>query len=171
MSGAEFSRQVKLDRVPTTPLRIEADPAERAALARRFDLPAIHALVAELRFTQTGDAVDARGQVTASYDQRCALSNEVFVAEMEEPVAVRFVPALTVHDEDEEVEFAPDEPDEIEYAGASFDAGEAVAQSFGLALDPYALGPNADVARREGGVMGEDAPQGPFAALAALKRD
>ena len=53
--------------------------------------------------------------------------------------------------------------------GTAFDLGEAVAQSFGLAIDPYAAGPEADSVRREAGIVDEDAPSGPFAALAALK--
>jgi hypothetical protein len=80
------------------------------------------------------------------------------------------VPALEEHGEDEEIEFASDAPDEIAYDGAAFDLGEALAQSFGLALDPYAVGPDAEAARREAGLVGEDGRSGPFAALAALRK-
>lgn len=170
MSGGEFPRIVKLDRLPER-LEISADQAERAALARRFGLPAVHALTGEVRFTQHAEYIDARGRLTASFDQRCAVSDESFGTGLDEAIAFRFVPALAAHDEDEEIEFASDAPDEIEYGGASFDLGEAVAQSFGLALDPYFIGPDAETARREAGLLGEDAPSGPFAALAALKKD
>ena len=170
MSGGELERIIKLDRVPET-VRVEADAHERTALAQRFDLSALHALTAQLQLKQSGDAIDVRGRLVASFDQRCAIANEPFANALDEPVAVRFVPALAAHGEDEEIEFAPDAPDEIEYDGSSFDLGEAVAQSFGLALDPYAVGPTAETARREAGIMDETTPSGPFAVLAALKKD
>jgi hypothetical protein len=44
-----------------------------------------------------------------------------------------------------------------------------VAQSLALAIDPYAVGPNAEQARKDGGLLDPGAA-GPFAALAALKR-
>lgn len=171
MSAGEFERIVKLDRLPSEPLDMEANEAERAALAQRFDLPAIRALRARIAFVPRGDAIDASGRLTAEFDQRCAVSDTPFAATLDEPVAFRFVPALAEHDEDEEIEFASDAPDEIEYDGAAFDLGEALAQSFGLALDPYAVGPDAEAARREAGLTDQDAPSGPLAAaLAALKK-
>jgi hypothetical protein len=45
-----------------------------------------------------------------------------------------------------------------------------VAQSLSLAVDPYAAGPNAEQARKDAG-LGDEAASGPFAALAALKKD
>ena len=168
MSGGELERIVKLDRLPTRPVAIEANAEERSALAARFGLPAIHALSAEIGLDGTGTAIDARGTLHASFDQRCAIADTPFANTMDIPLAIRFVPALAPGNEDEAIEFAEDEPDEIEYEGAALDLGEAVAQSFGLALDPYATGPDAEVARAEGGIVEENAASGPFAALAAL---
>ena len=87
-------------------------------------------------------------------------------------VGDRFVPEGEPSDEpDIEIELDADELDEIEFSGESFDLGEAVAQSLGLAIDPYAEGPNADAARKEAGITGDDAPSGLLAeALAALKK-
>lgn len=174
MTGAgpagEFARIVKLDRLPER-LTIEANAAELAALAERFDLPAIGALRAETSLARIGDAIEVRGRLMAAFTQHCAVTDQPFASTLEEPLSIRFVPALAALAEDEEHEFHPDEPDEIEYAGAAFDLGEAVAQSFGLAIDPYATGPaaEAEAARRDAGLGGEAAPSGPFAALAALK--
>lgn len=169
MSSGEFARIVKLDRLPSTALTINASEAERAALARRFGLSALHALAAEIVLARHGEEIDAQGRLKASFEQRCALSDEPFAAALDEAIAFRFVPALAAPGEDEEIEIASDAPDEIEYDGASFDLGEAVAQSFGLALDPYAVGPDAETVRKEAGILDENAPSGPFAALAALK--
>lgn len=168
MSEGEFSRLVKLDRLPADPVIVEASDGERAALAARFGLPAVHALRAEVTLQQDGDAVNARGRLKARFEQPCAIADEPFANSIDEELAIRFVPALAAHGEDEEIEFSGDEPDEIEYDGAAFDLGEAVAQSFGLALDPYAVGPDAESARREAGLVDGNTPSGPFAALAAL---
>ena len=150
-------------------MTVEADAAERAALAERFGLEAVDRLSASVELTQTGAQIDARGRLHASIVQRCALSNAPFATTIDEPLAIRFVPALAVPDEEEEIEFDPDAPDDVEYAGAAIDVGEAIAQSLGLAIDPYATGPDAEAARRDAGLLDEDAPSGPFAALAALK--
>ena len=85
---------------------------------------------------------------------------------------MRFVPASEEpeFDPEEEIELDSSEPDEIYYEGQAFDLGEAVAQSFGLAIDPYAEGPDAGTTREKAGLL-DAAPSGPFAALAALKKD
>ncbi|WP_375291213.1 DUF177 domain-containing protein [Qipengyuania sp.] len=166
---AEFERVIKLDRIPIKAVEITADEAERSALARRFALPAIHELSAEITLTQQNDTVLARGTLWAKFAQSCAVAREPFETGLKEPVAIRFVPAGAPPPEDEELEFDSDGPDEIEYEGQSFDLGEALAQSFGLALDPYATGPDAEAVRKEAGIADEDAPSGPFAALAGLK--
>lgn len=169
MSSGELERIVKLDRIPAEAISITASEAECAAVAERFELPAVHALTAEIELTQTGEEIDARGRLRASFEQRCAVSDEPFAATLDEAIAIRFVPMRDAPGEDEEIEFVSDAPDEIEYDGAAIDLGEAVAQSFGLAIDPYAEGPDADAVRRAAGILDESAPSGPFAALAALK--
>jgi hypothetical protein len=68
------------------------------------------------------------------------------------------------------VELSEEELDDIPYTGPAFDLGEAVAQSLALAIDPYAAGPEADAVRKETGLTDKQA-SGPFAALAALKKD
>ena len=171
MSEGELERIVKLDRLPAGPVVIEANADERMGLAARFGLPAIHALSAAITLDGTGPAVEARGRLQAAFEQRCAIADAPFANTLDVPFAVRFVPALAPGSEEDGIEFADDEPDEIAYTGAAFDLGEAVAQSFGLALDPYATGPDADGARAEAGIVDEDAPSGPFAALAVLKRE
>lgn len=171
MSTGELVRVIKLDRLPAGEVAVEASEAECAALARRFALPAVHGLAAQVRLTQLGEAIDARGRLRATIEQHCAVSDEPFSTTLDEAIAVRFVRSVSVPGEDEEIEFDPDAPDEIEYDGAAFDLGEAVAQSFGLAIDPYAEGPHAEAVRQEAGLLDEDAPIGPFAALAALKKN
>lgn len=170
MTGeSELSRVIKLDRLPVNPVIVTPDEGERTALAKRFDLPAIYDLRAELILSQDGATILARGPLTARLSQLCAVAREPFETTLQEQIAIRFVPAAAPPSEDEELEFDSGGPDEVEYEGQSFDLGEAVAESFGLALDPYATGPRADEVRRKAGIVDEAAPSGPFAALAGLK--
>ncbi|MCH2486861.1 MAG: DUF177 domain-containing protein [Erythrobacter sp.] len=170
----EMSRIVKIDRLPDAPLTIEASEDERRKLAGRFGLPAFHTLVAEIALQPDGDEIAANGTLSAEFDQACAVSGEPFANRIVEPVALRFVPAYShadaASDPEEEIELSEEELDEVPYEGQSFDIGEAIAQSFGLAIDPYARGPEAEAAREDAGL---DDPEtgGAFAALAALKKD
>lgn len=164
----ELSRTIDVRHLPER-FRVEAGEAERQALAKRFALEDVSSLSAEVALAHDGDAVSATGSFTAEILQACAVSGEPFPVRISEPLALRFVPALTEYGEDDEIELDADEPDEIPFEGTQFDLGEAIAQSLGLAIDPYATGPDADRARKEAGLSDESA-SGPFAALAALRK-
>ena len=167
MSGPELSRPIDLRQVIDRPVAIEANEEERKALARRFGLVRIDRLEAEVALAAEGEAVNAKGRLRAALVQSCAVSGEDLAVAIDEPLALRFVPEAEVTEE--EIELEESELDEIPYAGTSFDLGEAVAQSLALAIDPYAVGPNAEQARKDAGLLDEGAA-GPFAALAALKK-
>ena len=168
----EFSRMVRARPTPPKRLAIEADAAECDALAKRFDVIRLDGLRAEVTFEPDGAAVLARGSMTADLVQFCAVSGEDFPVCIEEPLDLRFVSEVRALDPDEEGELPADEPDEIEFTGEMFDLGEAVAQTLGLAIDPYAEGPNADAARRDAGIAQEGDAEGPLAELLkALKPD
>lgn len=169
---SELERIVKLDRLPREPLTVTADETEAAALARRFAIEAVHSLEAAVTFAPEGRIVVAKGRLTAVIEQPCAISGEPFRNRIEEALQLRFVPASEQPeiDPEEEIELDSAEPDDIYYEGQSFDLGEAIAQSFGLAIDPYAEGPDAGTTRAKAGLL-DAAPSGPFAALAALRKD
>lgn len=173
MNQGELTRMVRHRPLPDAPLVIEASAAERAALAARFGVTAIERLHAEVQLTNHDDAVEAEGTLRADVIQPCAVSGEDFALAIEEELAFRFVPQRAHPAEpDLEIELEPGQLDEIEYSGELFDLGEAVAQSLGLAIDPYAVGPDADRARSEAGITGDDTPSGPLAdALRALRKD
>lgn len=164
----EFSRIVELERLGDGVRRIEAAQEERAALARRFGLVSIARLQADLTLDPDGDAVNARGTMQADFVQSCAVSGDDLPVSLTEPLSLRFVRPAS-HAPDEEVELTADECDEIEYEGNRFDLGEAVSQSLGLAIDPFATGPHADEVRKGARLLDEQS-SGPFAALAALKK-
>jgi len=169
MTAPEFPRPFDRRQITDQPVKLAADEAERAALAERFGLVAIHRLEAELLLEADGETVDVKGTLSADIVQSCAVSGDDLPVTIKEPLAFRFVPERPI--EEEEVELEEEDLDEIPYTGTSFDLGEAVAQSLALAIDPYATGPNAEQARKEAGLDGE-AANGPLAAaLAALKKD
>ena len=176
MSASELSRLIKVRPLPGEPVLIEANADERAALSKRFGLSKIHSLAAKIELEARDDAIIASGTLTASIEQPCAISGEDFTVAIDEPVDLRFVSESTLaqaenEDGEIEVDLSADDSDEIEYSGDMFDLGEAIAQTLGLSIDPYAEGPGAQAAREAAGISDEDAPSGPLAeALAALKK-
>lgn len=167
MTAPEFSRLVDLRQPLAAPVEIEATADECRALAKRFGLVAIERLGAKVALAPDGEAVEARGRLRAAVVQSCAVSGEDLAVEIDEPLALRFVPEAPVGAE--ELELDAGKLDEIPYTGTAFDLGEAVAQSLALAIDPYAVGPEAEKVRRE--ALADETASGPFAALAALKKD
>ncbi len=165
---SEFSRLVDIRSLPAAPIRLEAEPAECAALARRFDIVAIHDFEATVALEKDGAAIDATGRLAARLVQSCAVSGEDLAVTIDEPVVLRFVPPGAPRRPDEEVELEAEDCDEIEFEGTQFDLGEALAQSLALAIDPFLTGPGAEEARRKAGIV-DEAASGPFAALKGLK--
>ena len=167
MSELEFSRPFDRRGITAEPVRLTATEAECAALAERFLIPAVKRLEAVLDVIAEGEIVHARGRMTADIVQTCAVSGDDLPTRIDEKITLRFVRPRT-YQPDEEIELAEDELDEIEYEGTGFDLGEAVAQSLALAIDPFAVGPEAERVRAE--VLDAQEPSGPFAGLAALKK-
>lgn len=163
---------VKARPLPAAPVVIEATPDECAALAARFGLGAVESLRADIALEAKPRAIRATGRLTAQIMQPCAISGEDFPVTIDEPVDLRFIEdSARSGTEAEEIELEADDCDEIEYAGEMFDLGEAVAQTLGLAIDPYAEGPNADAARAAAGIVQEGEVLGPLAdLLAGLKK-
>lgn len=169
---SELTRMIKARPLPGGPVVIEATPEERAALAVRFGLGAVEALRAEVALEQRPRAIRATGRLTAAIQQPCAISGEDFPVTIDEAVDLRFVEeGQKPIAEGDEIELEADDCDEIGFAGEMFDLGEAVAQTLGLAIDPYAEGPNADAARKAAGIVQEGEQLGPLAdLLSALKK-
>jgi uncharacterized metal-binding protein YceD (DUF177 family) len=173
----EFARPVRLDTLGTEPrlLRIAADEGERRALAARFGLLALDRLEAEARLARDGDVVRADGRITGAATQACVATGEPVPALVDEAFALRFVPEIASGGE--EFELDEGDLDTLVYAGGAVDLGEAAAQGFALALDPFPRSVGADAALREAGVLTEEEAEearreaSPFAALKALKRD
>jgi uncharacterized metal-binding protein YceD (DUF177 family) len=159
----EFSRPIHADRIGPEGRteRIEASEAERAALARRFDIPGIGRLAAEVALRpEPGGAVRATGRLSAEVTQSCVVTLEPIEQRVEEAVDLRFVPEGMESDGDD-----PESPDEVPMAGGVLDLGEALAEQLSLALDPYPRAPGAELPKE----AGEGDQANPFAALRALR--
>lgn len=170
---SELSRMIKARPLAGGMVVIEATPEERAALAVRFGLGAVEALRAEVSLEQRPRAIRATGRLRAAIQQPCAISGEDFPVTIDEAVDLRFVEeGQKPIAEGDEIELQADDCDEIGFSGDMFDLGEAVAQTLGLAIDPYAEGPNADAVRKAAGIVQEGEQLGPLAdLLAGLKKD
>lgn len=165
---SELSRVIDRRHIHERPVEITATQAEREALSRRFSLVRIDRLEATVQLTLTGEKIAANGRLQADFVQTCAVSGDDLPGSIDVPVAFHFVPEQVI--EAEELELSEEELDDIPYTGTTFDLGEAVAQTLALSIDPYAVGPEADRVRKEKGLL-EPGAAGPFAALAALKKD
>ncbi len=174
MIEPEFSRTVRVDTLGSAAraLSIGANEEERAALAERFGLIGIEHLSAEAELTRHGEAVQARGTLSAKVTQSCVATGEPVPAEVEEEFEIKFRPEPVANTPDEEVELSEGELDVVFYSGGSVDLGEAVAETLSLALDPFPRSAAAADTLREAGVKSEEeakAESSPFAGLAALK--
>lgn len=172
MTGPEFSRTVRIDTLGEQPraMEIAAEPAERAALARRFGLLAIDRLEADLAISRVGDEVTVHGTLQAEVVQPCVASGAPVPATLAAPFDILFRPQPASGKAEEEIELSESEMDVVFYDRAEIDVGEAVAETLSLGLDPYPRSPEADAILREAGVKREgEEEKGPFAALAGLK--
>jgi hypothetical protein len=168
MMDPEFSYVLPLDRIGDgSQLHLNASRQQCVALSKRFGLICIDYLEAEIRLIGRDTGIEVKGRLRAAATQTCVASAEPVPETIDEPIAIRFVPAAT-HGPDDEVELDADECDLIEHDGLTIDVGEAVAQSFGLALTPFPRSPDAEAILRAAGVKSEG-EIGAFSGLAALR--
>lgn len=171
MIPVELPRAVKADQIGAAPrlVTVKADAAERGALAKRFGLLALDSLAADLSVRREAAGIRATGQVRGVATQACVVSGEPVPATIDTPLdllfAVQSEPAP-----DDEIELSDSDCDVVPFDGQAVDLGEAVAQTLGLALDPYprAAGPAVEAVRRF--LVSEEelaAARSPFAALKA----
>lgn len=164
----EFSRPERVDTIGERDrsVTVEANAAERAALAARFGLIAIDRLHADFAIRREASGISARGRVTAAVVQACSVTGDPLPIKIDETAALRFVAESP---DAEEVELDSEALDTIPYEGGAIDLGEAAAETMALALDPFPRGPNAAAVLKAAGVVSEDeVATGPLAGLKAL---
>jgi len=160
----EFSRLVPVARLGSEPFgqEIEAGEAERAALARRFNLVSLDRLAASVELVrERGGTILLSAEFTAVFAQECIVTLDPVPGSIAERFALRYgLPEMeTAVENDDEPAFEP-------LSGDVIDIGEAVAQEFSLSLPsfPRSIDAIVEVA------AAEDTEDGPFAALAPLAR-
>lgn len=146
----EFSRMVAVDRIDRRGLvrEIEADAAERAALARRFDLIGIDSFRATVhaRSVNGGTAIRLDGHVDAEVTQRCVVT----LGPVPETVSSDFVLLFTREEPGTEVDVAFEDEIVEPLEGNEIDIGEAAAQELAVALDPYPRAPGVSLESVDG---------------------
>jgi uncharacterized metal-binding protein YceD (DUF177 family) len=169
----ELSRPVPLAALGIEPVKqdVVATEAECAALARRFDLPAIADLDGTVTLArQPGTIIRATGSLRATVRRICVVTLEPFDQTVEDSFTLYLTDAPDVGPGDE-LDIAledEDAPEPVE--GDAIDCGELVAQQLLLALDPF---PHSPAAREAGPVARTDPaeePHNPFRSLRDLIR-
>ncbi len=161
----EFSRVVSVTRIPPkgSEENIEAKPAEKEALARRFallDLPLLKAgltLVPDVK-----QAVSVKGLIEAEVVQSCVVTLEPVESSLKIPVDSVLVPTENASSDPQEIVF---DDNSDTYENGRIDIGELVSQYLGVNLDPYPRKKGAQLGAAEFGKKPEKLK--PFAKLAA----
>jgi uncharacterized metal-binding protein YceD (DUF177 family) len=144
-ASPEFSRLVPLARLGAEAFRqvIAASEAERAALARRFDLVTLDRLTATVELVRHGkDRFVLRAAFDAEFVQNCVVTLD--------PVGGAASEAFTLvyGSPEAEAEMSGTVEDDIAFeplVGTVIDVGEAVAQQVALALPPFPRIPGASI--------------------------
>jgi uncharacterized metal-binding protein YceD (DUF177 family) len=163
---SEFTRLVSLARLGAEPFRqhIAADDEERSTLARRFDLVSLDLLEADVELVREPmGTILLSATFAAEFAQQCIVTLDPVAGSVSERFQLRYGPP-------EAEEMAPageSDPTFEPLESESIDIGEAIAQEFSLSLPPFPRAPDAVVAAE----LEEDKAEGPFAALARLRRN
>lgn len=138
---SEFSRPVVIDPWPQGGVAIElqAQAAEREALAERLDLLEVTALGGHGRLDRSDDGREIRflGRLEAEVVQTCVLSLEPVRSSISEVVERRYWIGPGAPPEQDPDVVDPDEEDIEPLPGRRIDLGEVLAEELALALEPY----------------------------------
>jgi len=157
-------------------ITLTANPEEREALARRFEIAAVAELRAVLRVAKAGSAplaVRIEGRMRAVVEQTCVVTLDPVHNQIETAVSRLFREG---HESDAAVEVDlpiddADVPDILE--GSVIDLGEVIAEQLGLDLDPFPRKPGVVFEGYsdppDDDIRTGDAPRSPFAKLGELK--
>lgn len=135
----ELSRPLLIDTIGEGQVvTVDATDAECAALALRFGLRAVERLHATVTLTPNAVGIDVVGRIEAVVVQPCVVSSADVHARIDEAFTLHFVaPDMLASAEAEERELGESDLDTLAHDGSTIDLGEAVAQTLGLALDPF----------------------------------
>ncbi len=142
-----------------------ADADTRAAVARVVGLRDLPRLQASFQVKRHGKGLHVAGRVSATVGQACVVTLEALANEVEEDIDLVFLPRAAAPPEGEEA--GDDAWDEAEpLIGGVVDLGALATEFLILGIDPYPRKPGATFQPPPDAKPDE----GPFAALAALKK-
>lgn len=177
LTQSPVSHLVRLDNVPRAGIEveIEADEAQRAALAEEHGLLAVdrfHVLISIGHWRKNGFRLE--GSIKARIVQRCVVSLEPMAVEHDIAVSTLLVPERSaldrgLRDATEELVLSFDSEDEPEtFSGNRYDVGALSEELFGLELDPYPRLPGVAVDEKLALPQDEAGRQSPFSGLKDL---
>lgn len=165
----EFSRIISVSRIPPKGAEehLEAKPAERAGLTKRFSLLDLPSLKAEISLIPgSRQTINAKGKIEADIVQQCVVTLDPVESHLSLDVDVVFLPSEDPDKDSAKSTSLEELEGEFEYfSSGKIDIGELVAQQLGVNLDPYPRKPDAALTKTEFGAKAETAH--PFAKLSA----
>lgn len=123
-------------------ITIEANRAEREALARLGRLDGVEKLVATLSVRQRGKELRVNGMLEADVLYNCVRTLDSFPAHISEKISVRFAPPQEHGGKHVDLSFGDDAPEPLIDGRANL--GSLVEEFFLLSLDPYPHKPGSD---------------------------
>ena len=145
-SRGPVSFPVHVARLPQKGLAvvIEADEAQRTALAAEHGVASVEAFRAELHVSPwKRNGVQVTGHVAARIVQECVVTLEPLANVVDEPIDAVFLPedsklGRAGFEGGGEILLDPEGPDSPEtFSGDTIDVGALAEEFFGLAIDPY----------------------------------
>ncbi|MCT8990797.1 DUF177 domain-containing protein [Chelativorans sp. SCAU2101] len=139
------SYELNVSRLPAKGITItmEADTAQRVALARTHGLLSVEFFSTELLVRPwRGDGVRVTGRVTADMTQACVVTLEPLAARVDEEISAVFIPEgsklARIEGESGEIVIEPEGADLPEtFSGDTIDLGALAEEFFALGIDPY----------------------------------
>lgn len=184
----EFSYKFAVEDLEKEPLTLdlEADEAQREALAKRLNVTSVDGLSAHIVLERTaGHVITVNGKLKADITQACVVTLEPIVNHIEDAFdaffseqtdAVSFAKAKRdkiVENQDPEAPFLDEKDDPERIVDGMIDLGEVVTQYLSLSIDPY---PRKEGAKHhlsdddEEAVKAARKTHNPFAKLEGMKK-
>ncbi|MEQ8934336.1 MAG: DUF177 domain-containing protein [Amphiplicatus sp.] len=167
----EFSKVADISGLPSEGRVFDLSPNEvqRAAIARRLDIPAVNALGGRIDIRPTQSGIVLTGRVEASLVRVCVITLEHTEEAIDEAFELRFVRNQGRDESDVELVIDENTPEPLE--SDEIDIGEVLVQQLALAMNPYPRREGVVVAEAEFGQAFETSPFAVLKGAIAERRD
>lgn len=163
-----ISRPVALDDIGDggAHFRIETDQSERAAIAKRLNIPGLASLSGDFNLKRIRGGVEIDLELAAVAERVCVVSLEPMTEKIGEKIRMQLLRDYEDDAEDDGTEGDGVFREPLE--GDTVDLGELLVQHLSLSLDPY---PRKEGAMSLSGGVDPAAAASPFAVLKGLGRE